>query len=263
MVFDDLFDTVFSDHENDEALDIVCNQLFDSSRDCYAEEEHDADGNLVYQPPPLDKVCLSEPERRERKIQLEKQRRLREERERAKWIDKIPVTSPDSDEHDDVPNLLPLLSDDDSVSSSDESSVGSPLDSGGEENDFAPSSAENLAPPPPPAPNLEAEGVGLASEGADPLQPDNRRWHQEGGRLRCQQYACSFGAQQVPTASVCQSREQMKYRQRKQRQQEIGYRMLNAMKMEVPTVEALRSSPLARFITFAASECGYSKLLTS
>ena len=56
VVFDDNFQTVFSDGKSSEELDKICNQLFVESRDCYAEEEYDEDGVLVYKPPPLDEV---------------------------------------------------------------------------------------------------------------------------------------------------------------------------------------------------------------
>ena len=62
VVFDGNFQTVFHDGETSEELDQICNELFVNSRDCYVEEEYDDDGILVYKPPPLDEVWLSEPE---------------------------------------------------------------------------------------------------------------------------------------------------------------------------------------------------------
>ena len=67
VVFDDKFDTIFCDGKSTAELDAICDELFTSSRDYYAEEEYDENGLLIYKPPPLDEVWLSEPERRDRK----------------------------------------------------------------------------------------------------------------------------------------------------------------------------------------------------
>jgi hypothetical protein len=70
VVFDDLFQTVFSSGDNDALVDTICNNLFDYNRDVYAEDEFDSSGNLVYHPPPLDEVWLDESERRDRRAWL-------------------------------------------------------------------------------------------------------------------------------------------------------------------------------------------------
>ena len=54
VVFDYKFETVFSDGKTSDELDKICNELFVNSCDCYAEEEYDEDGVLIYKPPPLD-----------------------------------------------------------------------------------------------------------------------------------------------------------------------------------------------------------------
>jgi hypothetical protein len=54
-------------------LDAICDTLFAESRECYAKEEFDDDSMLIYKPPPLDEVWLSEPERRDCRVELEKQ----------------------------------------------------------------------------------------------------------------------------------------------------------------------------------------------
>ena len=59
-MFDDLFETTVITGDNDPVVDNICNDLFDSSRDWYAEEEFDPDGQLIYRPPPLAEVCLDE-----------------------------------------------------------------------------------------------------------------------------------------------------------------------------------------------------------
>ncbi len=83
MVFDDKFKTVFHDGKTTDKLDQMCSTLLADSRDCYAENEFDEDGMLIYKPPPLDEVWLSEPECRNCRIQLEKQcdRAVRQEKE--------------------------------------------------------------------------------------------------------------------------------------------------------------------------------------
>lgn len=62
MVFDDNFEMVFHDGKSSDQLDKICTQLFAMNGNCYAEEEYDNDGMLIYRPPPLDEVWLSEPE---------------------------------------------------------------------------------------------------------------------------------------------------------------------------------------------------------
>eukprot|EP00804_Cyclotella_cryptica_P022545 CCRYP_009449-RA/>CCRYP_009449-RA protein AED:0.37 eAED:-0.02 QI:0/0/0/1/0/0/2/0/345 len=62
VVFDDLFQTVFSSRNDDVLVDRICNELFEYNRDVYAEDEFDSVSNLVYRPPPLDEVWLDESE---------------------------------------------------------------------------------------------------------------------------------------------------------------------------------------------------------
>ena len=87
VVFDDKYETIFNAGMSDERFDELCNLLFDSNRDWYTEEEYDGDGNLLYKPPPLDYVWLSEPERRERRDALERQHRRRDNFERQRAAD--------------------------------------------------------------------------------------------------------------------------------------------------------------------------------
>ena len=62
VVFDDKFETVFGGSISVKKLDRICQRLFDGDRENYVEEEFDNDGVLIYEPPPLDEVWLSEPE---------------------------------------------------------------------------------------------------------------------------------------------------------------------------------------------------------
>ncbi len=63
LVFDNLFEMIFSTG-NDALLDDICNHLFDSNCNFYLyDDEITSDDPLVYHPPPLDDIWLSEPER--------------------------------------------------------------------------------------------------------------------------------------------------------------------------------------------------------
>ena len=82
VVFDNHFKTVFSSGHDKAVLDGICNDLFENNRDWYVEAEYNSDGELIYEPPPLDKVWLTEPERHERLERLRDQRVCRKEIER-------------------------------------------------------------------------------------------------------------------------------------------------------------------------------------
>ena len=79
-VFDDKFETVFSTGENDQVVAAICDMLWDHNRELYALDEFDDDGILIYQPPPLHDVWLTEEERREKKVKLRQQRERRRHR---------------------------------------------------------------------------------------------------------------------------------------------------------------------------------------
>ena len=80
LVFDDKFDTVFSSDEDEEVAEAICENLFNNERDIYVEPEY-KDGELIYLPPPLDEIWLSEPKRRVCKEKLRDQRIWHEEGE--------------------------------------------------------------------------------------------------------------------------------------------------------------------------------------
>jgi hypothetical protein len=79
----------------------MLNELFVNSRELFVEEEYDDDGILVHKPPPLDEVWLSEPERRECRHELDKQReraarqRIVESKEVKKRLKRSQPSSPD------------------------------------------------------------------------------------------------------------------------------------------------------------------------
>jgi hypothetical protein len=79
VVFDDLFESVFSSGPNDAVVDAICEDLYKTSRDAYATDEYDAHDNLVYKPPPLDEVWLDAEGREQSKIELRQQRKRNDE----------------------------------------------------------------------------------------------------------------------------------------------------------------------------------------
>ena len=79
LVFDNFFDTSVRLGDNDPAIENICNDIFDSRREWYAEEEFEYVGQLIYPPPTLSEVWLDECGRRERKEKMGKQRLRREQ----------------------------------------------------------------------------------------------------------------------------------------------------------------------------------------
>ena len=63
VVFDDLFETVICNGDNDLVVNSICDGLFIWNRKLYVEDEFDADDVLIYKPPPLHKVWLDETRR--------------------------------------------------------------------------------------------------------------------------------------------------------------------------------------------------------
>ncbi len=70
VIFDDLFETVVCNGDNDAIINSICNGLFERNRELYVEDEFDADGMLIYKPPPLHEVWIDEAGRRQGKEDL-------------------------------------------------------------------------------------------------------------------------------------------------------------------------------------------------
>jgi hypothetical protein len=257
VVFDDKFETVFNDGKSSEELDKICAELFVSSRELFVEEEYDDDGILVYKPPPLDEVWLSEPERRERRYELDKQReraarqRVVESKEVKKRLERSQPSLPDLAESD--------------VDSDDEDShcEDPQFESGGDEvverDMWADHPAKQLDFEP------EVESPKPASEEAPEEAVDTELGRSVDGKSRRLRgkYLCSIGEKQVPPG-VRQallnrkiSRKRGEYRKRMAKRREQADALMLQSEMEIPTVEALMACPLSRFIHFAANECGY------
>ena len=97
---------MFSDGKSSAELDTICAEQLVSSRESYVKDEYDEDGILIYSPPPLDEVWLSEPERRTRRKALEEQqdrasrRRVVESREVKKRLQRSKEPTPGHVESD-------------------------------------------------------------------------------------------------------------------------------------------------------------------
>jgi hypothetical protein len=70
VVFDDLFETVICNGDNDAVVNRICNGLFNWNCKLYVEDEFDADDVLIYKPPLLHKVWLDETGHRKGKEDL-------------------------------------------------------------------------------------------------------------------------------------------------------------------------------------------------
>ena len=60
VVFDDLFETMYSTGENDPIVDAIWKNLFDHKHDWYVLEEYDKERELLYKPPPLHEVWITD-----------------------------------------------------------------------------------------------------------------------------------------------------------------------------------------------------------
>ncbi len=53
VVFDGLFETVVCIGDNDAVINSICDGLFERNQELYVKDKFNADGMLVYKPPPL------------------------------------------------------------------------------------------------------------------------------------------------------------------------------------------------------------------
>lgn len=134
VVYDDLFQTIFNGTSLDNTTSSsIFDLLFDNCRDWYGEVEHDENGVVIYEPPPLEDVWLSEMERREkrgdvrRRRDADRNRQLAFDWELEEQIIASPDYSPDDDDDGRLPPLAPVVSDDES--SDDDDSIGDDDDS--------------------------------------------------------------------------------------------------------------------------------------
>ena len=78
LVFDDLFETFICTKDDDNGFNKIYNDLFDSNRDWYAQDEHYDNVKLIQQPPPLEDVWLDEQGRRNFRHELENNSRCQD-----------------------------------------------------------------------------------------------------------------------------------------------------------------------------------------
>ena len=74
VVYNDLFQTVFSAGPNTDLVYAMCEELFNTSCEVYATDKYDAEDYLVYRPPPLDEVWLDYEGRHQSRDDLCRQR---------------------------------------------------------------------------------------------------------------------------------------------------------------------------------------------
>jgi len=87
------------------------------------------------------------------------------------------------------------------------------------------------------------------------------RRHRDLGTLNRDIYALTFGAKQVPPQARIMSKKKarLKYKQYRRSLQSTGDRALQMMSLDesLPSISDLINSPLAKYITLAANDCGY------
>ena len=286
LVYDDLYETVIRTKDDEHEFNTICDDLFKFNRDWYAEEEFDDDGKLIYRPPPLEDVWLDEQGRRERREQLGYQRRCRQDKIREKSRAVPDIIHLNSKDNDVTPFTGAPISDDES---SDDDSLlddNPPTESEGDNVTFV----DDDGPPdtPPPAPNISTN-----SPEGDPSQPTTLITSPEGdasregaqrrkkypkavwergsdGKLRRvdlskvnrQLYALTFGPHTTPPMAKKLSKKRMRLNYKKYRRhlRVEGDRTLQSSRPldeQCPTITELMASPLAKYITLAANDCGY------
>ena len=159
IVFDDLFESVFRSGPNDAVVDAICEDLYKTSCESYATDEYDANDNLVYKPPPLDKVWLDAKGREQSKIELRQQCKRNDELMRNREVEIVdmaptPATQGGPDPRAPVSDGALISSDDDSCISLDAESEG---DFGGDNADYDDGG---------PGVNIPNEGANIPNEGA-------------------------------------------------------------------------------------------------
>eukprot|EP00956_Cyclotella_meneghiniana_P015936 scaffold24808_cov102-Cyclotella_meneghiniana.AAC.1 len=270
VVFDDNFQTVFNDGKTSEEVDKICNQLFVESRDCYVQEEYDDDGILIYSPPPLDEVWLSEPERRERRNELEKQRNI-QRRHRDCEIEEIHRRLKKTRDSPPPPSLAE--SDVESDDDCDSLSLDPVIESGGDNGDPDESywkdhpitdKDEPELPTFEPIDSPTKSPEEAPSNSTEEVEENNDLGRSADGKSRRLRHLVSMGTKQIPDRvrramnmrRIAPKRE--KYKQRVAKRRRKADELMLQSEIEVPTVEALMACPLSKFIHFAANDCGYS-----
>ena len=286
LVYDDLFQTIMNDSRVSETeCDTIFNDLFENARDMYtdAEIERDEKGAIIYEPPLLDDIWLTEDERREKRVELRKRR----DRERSRWAreyeQELPIIEP-TNVPTDIPRNASRRDDVGIVSDDDDSSAGDPM-SEDSDDDFGngggggvdiPSEGVEHTPTPTVEPTAAPRRSQRSRKPSGPLRGLER--HPEFGNCVFQpfptpirrtanksQYSCTFGTQQPPsliTSNMSDDQRRAQARRNKLRARLFAQRMEDATRMfyanldwnEGSSVGTLLSSPLSEFVQLAASD---------
>ena len=268
IVFDDKFETVFFGGKSEEEMDKICQKLFDGERENYVKKEYGGDGVLIYEPPPLDKVWFSEPERRDRQDALRRQQQITRRREELKSKDikhqvkresvsllvELDIDSDDDfwpDDPEDIAVFEPGGSDDaagkdlwtDHPAQQQNSPSWEPVEPPEEASEEAPEEV----------PEEVDNGLGRVTNGKI-RSSQNIPNYKEGRRAGLFAHVSTpLGVGRLSVKRIC-------YCKRLATRKQVGNKMFRRAKMEeVPTVETLMASPLSKFIHFAANDCGYAR----
>jgi len=124
VVFDDLFESVFSSGPDDDIINAICEDLYHTSREVFATDEYDAHDNLVYKPPPLDDIWLDAEGREQHKLELRQQRKRNDELMRLRDMEIADMAPTPATQGGPVPGVPigdgALISDDDDSFISDD-----------------------------------------------------------------------------------------------------------------------------------------------
>ena len=288
VVFDDMFSTIYNDTRvDDDAIEAIFNKLFDNDmcKERYDVDDPDPpegadDVPPVHDPELLDE-WLTEGERRDKRERIDKFRSSQQEvqRKKAEEFERLNrdfnPPYPADCESPPLPDLHPVSDNEDS--SDDEYSD----DDDGTPPATAPEGAGVPPAPPPlgtpatPAPALrrsrrlrgERGGYEHGTRGLD-RHPEFARCsahslvtdrHRNVDLMNAdkKRYVCSLGKKQPPRAARL-SRKKKEYLARLVRRKlRDANATMSSMVWDVPTVDALLHSDLARFVHFAAADCGY------
>ncbi len=302
VVFDDLFESVFSSGPDDQVITAICEDLYNTSREVYATDEYDAHDNLVYKPPPLDEVWLDEDGREQHKQELRQQRKRNDDLMRLRDMEIADMAPTPATQGGPVPGVPfgdgALISDDDdsfiSADTDSEGDVGVGV-GGNADNDDDVGPEVNIPNEGAPRPeNFATDGEGRRRStraktpverfvpGAHTLKsypefvwkstPNGKLerfnlWSYRQGfsklaKLNRDIFTLTLGSRLVPARAVVLSkkRKRLNYKQYRRQLRENGDESLAMMTMTdgIPTVSDLMDSPLAKYITLAANDCGYS-----
>jgi hypothetical protein len=274
LIHDDNFETILNDTPLDHPLsDERLLDLFASSREVYADIERSEDGAIVYTPPPLDDIWLDEGERREKRLEVAKERA----RTRDRWkfeADQAPVPIP-SLQTTDIPRPTPqspsgpVISDDESScssESSDDDSVDStvaanpyPVEAGRRRQRSRPNEGASLGGPRRSKrlrrgrnqrPLYPLTGLALDSSHL----PKIPRTH-----ALVAQFSCTLGAKQPSPLAISNNSNAPKrklqalYLAKVTAQDRLLFANLD---WSVPNTPTLLASPLDRYLCILADKCG-------